>query len=56
LVSVKQAGEASISSFALSLSDLEVDLVAMFGEVVPLMNPRLKGSLCQIVFLKSMIS
>ena len=46
LVSVKQLGEASRSSLAaLSLSlvsDLEVDLEAMSGEVVPMLKRRMK--------------
>ena len=47
LVSVKQLGEASRSSLAaLSLSfesDLEADLEAMSGEVVPMLKRRIGG-------------
>ncbi len=45
LVSVKQLGDASMSSFTLSWSALEVDLEAMSGELVedPRLNQRMKG-------------
>jgi hypothetical protein len=45
LVSVKQLGDASMSSLTLSWSALEVDLEAMSGDFVedPRLNRRMKG-------------
>lgn len=63
LVSVKQLGDASMSSLAFSWSALEIDLEAMSGELAedPRLNRRMKGCDagvrcdCRDVFLRSIM-